>query len=127
MGIAIKRVCEPATKQDGFRVLVDRLWPRGISKAKAHIDLWLQDIAPSTALRRWFAHDPARWKTFCARYRAELREKPELLVLLKERAEHGPITLLYSARDVRFNQAVALSGILKKRPTRISSGCRTRS
>ncbi len=126
MSIAVKRIYEPATKNDGFRVLVDRLWPRGISKANAHIDLWLREIGPSTALRRWFNHDPARWRTFCARYRAELREKPDLLALLKQHARRGPVTLLYAARDERFNQAIALRDILKHPLTRRAPGRRTR-
>jgi uncharacterized protein YeaO (DUF488 family) len=127
MQIAVKRVYEPVSRKDGFRVLVDGLWPRGISKANAHIDLWLRDIAPSTALRRWFDHDPARWKSFSAKYRNELRKTPHLLVELKQRARLGPLTLLYSAREERFNQAVVLCGILKKPLTRISSRHRTRS
>ena len=114
MSIAIKRIYEPATNNDGFRVLVDRLWPRGVSKWNAYIDLWLREIGPSTALREWFNHDPARWKTFCTRYWAELRKKPDLLALLKQQARRGPVTLLYSARDERFNQAVVLQAVLKK-------------
>jgi uncharacterized protein YeaO (DUF488 family) len=112
--IALKRIYEPATSKDGVRVLVDRIWPRGISKANARMDLWLREIAPSTSLRNWFNHDPARWKTFCRRYGAELKKKPHLLSLLRERARNEPITLLYSARDVRFNQAVALRTVLMK-------------
>jgi uncharacterized protein YeaO (DUF488 family) len=115
MSVAIKRVYEPASTRDGFRVLVDRIWPRGISKAKAKIDLWLREIGPSTALRKWFQHDPARWKTFASRYRAELRGKGELLASLRERAKRGRITLVYSARDERFNQAVVLRDVLGRR------------
>ena len=122
MNLAIKRIYEPATKTDGFRVLVDRLWPRGISKANAHIDLWLREIGPSTALRQWFNHDPARWKAFCSRYHAELAKKPDLVLTLKQQAERGLVTLLYSARDERFNQAEALQGFLKKSVKRQSSG-----
>ena len=118
--IVLKRIYEPATSKDGVRVLVDRLWPRGISKAKARIDLWLRDIAPSTSLRKWFSHDPARWKTFCNRYGAELKKKHHLLALLRERARNEPITLLYSARDERFNQAVALRTVLMKPSARRS-------
>jgi uncharacterized protein YeaO (DUF488 family) len=116
--ITLKRIYEPATSKDGIRVLVDRLWPRGISKANARIDLWLRDIAPSTSLRKWFNHDPARWKTFCGRYRAELKKKDRLLSLLRERAKGEPLTLLYSARDERFNQAVALRTVLMKTSAR---------
>jgi uncharacterized protein YeaO (DUF488 family) len=118
--IVLKRIYEPATSKDGARVLVDRVWPRGISKADARIDLWLRDIAPTTALRKWFNHDPARWKTFCGRYGAELKKKRHLLALLRERARKEPITLLYSARDERFNQAVALRTVLMKTSARRS-------
>jgi uncharacterized protein YeaO (DUF488 family) len=124
MSLAIKRIYEPAGSRDGFRVLVDRLWPRGMSKAKARVDLWLRDIGPSTALRRWFNHDPARWKTFAARYRAELRSKGPLLTPLKQRARRGRVTLLYSAREERFNQAVVLKAFLSQ-PHR-SAASRTR-
>lgn len=116
--VRAKRIYDPVTETDGFRVLVDRLWPRGISKAGARIDLWLRDIGPSTALRRWFNHDPVRWKQFCARYRSELRGKPQLLALLKQHARSGPVTLLYSARHERCNQAVALCAMLKRPRTR---------
>lgn len=121
MRVAIKRVYESVSPRDGFRVLVDRVWPRGVAKAQARIDLWLREIAPSTALRRWFRHDPARWKTFCARYREELREKTDLLDLLHERARRGPVTLLYSARDKEFNQAAALKLFLEQRAKRRSA------
>ena len=121
MSIAIKRVYEPVARHDGFRVLVDRIWPRGVSKEGAHIDLWLRDIGPSTALRKWFHHDPARWKTFCTRYRKELREKSDLLKLLQQHATRGPVTLLYSARDEQFNQAAALKLFLEQRIRRRSS------
>ena len=121
MTIAIKRIYEPATKADGFRVLVDRLWPRGVAKANAHIDLWLPEIGPSTVLRKWFNHDPARWKTFCTRYHAELGKKADLLAPLKQQARRGRVTLLYSAHDERFNQAVALQIYLKKAQARSAS------
>jgi uncharacterized protein YeaO (DUF488 family) len=121
MRVAIKRVYESVSPRDGFRVLVDRVWPRGVAKAKARIDLWLREIAPSTALRRWFRHDPARWKAFCARYREELRAKTDLLDLLHERARRGPVTLLYSARDKKFNQAAALKLFLEQRAKRRSA------
>lgn len=125
--VSAKRIYEPVSKGDGFRVLVDRLWPRGISKARARIDLWLRDIGPSTALRRWFNHDPARWKQFCARYRIELKTKPHLLALLRGHARSGPVTLLYSARNERCNQAVALCAILKQPRTRHVRAGRRRS
>jgi len=116
MAIRIKRIYEPAEQKDGFRVLMDRLWPRGLSKEKARIDLWLRDVAPSSVLRIWFGHDPARWAEFRARYHAELRKNSTALAPLVERAQKGTLTLLYSARDERFNQAVALKLYLDKRP-----------
>jgi uncharacterized protein YeaO (DUF488 family) len=115
MTIRIKRIYEPAEQKDGYRVLVDRLWPRGLSKEKARIDLWLRDVAPSSALRIWFGHDPARWTEFRARYHAELRKNSKALAPLVERAKKGTLTLLYSAHDERFNQAVALKAYLDKR------------
>ncbi|MCP9471986.1 MAG: DUF488 domain-containing protein [Nitrospira sp.] len=114
MKVLIKRIYEPAAKSDGFRVLVDRLWPRGVSKETAHIHLWLREIGPSTALRKWFSHDPARWAEFCRRYQAELTEKMNLLSALIEEAQTKPITLLYSAKDERHNQAVVLRSVLLK-------------
>lgn len=116
MTIAIKRVYEPAAGADGYRVLVDRIWPRGLKKDEANIDLWLREAAPSTKLRQWFRHDPARWDEFCRRYREELRNKSDVLALLTAQARKGRVTLLYSARDEQHNQAVALSAYLKTRP-----------
>jgi uncharacterized protein YeaO (DUF488 family) len=112
--ILIKRIYEPAAKSDGFRVLVDRLWPRGITKADAKLDVWIRDIGPSTTLRQWFNHDPARWEEFQRRYHVELTEKRALLAAIKEQAKLGPVTLLYSAKDEQHNQAVALRGFLTK-------------
>jgi len=116
--VRIKRIYVPAVQGDGCRILVDRLWPRGVSKAEARIDLWMRGIAPSTALRRWFNHDPAKWEEFCERYRAELREQQPLLDAVRQQAKEGPVTLVYSARDERFNQAVALQLVLKQPITR---------
>ncbi len=116
--VRIKRIYVPAVQGDGCRILVDRLWPRGVSKAEARIDLWIRDIAPSTALRRWFNHDPAKWEEFCERYRAELREQQPLLDAVRQQAKEGPVTLVYSARDERFNQAVALQLVFKQSITR---------
>lgn len=110
--VRIKRVYEPAVQSDGFRVLVDRLWPRGISKSEAKLDLWLPDLGPSTALRQWFNHDSARWEEFCRRYQAELKEKSALLTPIKEQGKTSPVTLLYSAKDEQHNQAVALQSFL---------------
>jgi len=114
--VRIKRIYAPVAEGDGYRILVDRLWPRGVSKAEARIDLWMRDIAPSTALRRWFNHDPARWNEFCVRYRAELKEKTALLATITEQAKTSPVTLLYSAKDEAHNQAVALQEFLLKKP-----------
>jgi uncharacterized protein YeaO (DUF488 family) len=106
--VRLKRAYEPATPDDGERILVDRLWPRGVSKADAALDAWMKDIAPSTALRQWFAHDPARWDTFRDRYAEELRDHADLVAQLRERARRGPITLVYSAHDAEHNGAVVL-------------------
>lgn len=113
--IRVRRVYEKASKEDGFRALVDRLWPRGISKDKAKVDLWLKDIAPSDDLRKWFSHDPKKWQEFQKRYETELKEKQELLLKIKQaEKENKTLTLLYSARDEENNQAVALATILQK-------------
>ncbi|MDK2743608.1 MAG: DUF488 domain-containing protein [Nitrospira sp. BO4] len=114
MRILIKRVYEPVAETDGFRVLVDRLWPRGVSKAKAKLDLWLPDIGPSTALRQWFNHDPAKWTEFRRRYLTELKKKTSLFATIKKQVKAGPVTLLYSAKDERHNQAVVLRSYLLK-------------
>jgi uncharacterized protein YeaO (DUF488 family) len=108
--IALKRIYEPYEKDDGFRVLVDRLWPRGISKQKAHLDLWLKDIGPSNELRQWFGHREDRWAEFKKRYGQELRAKKEELAQLASLAEeHSKLTLLYGARDQEHNEAVVLA------------------
>jgi uncharacterized protein YeaO (DUF488 family) len=112
--LKIKRIYESPEKEDGFRVLVDRLWPRGISKERAHLDLWLRDVAPSDALRKWFGHDPNRWSAFVAKYRKESAAKKDLLRQIKKlEAENGTVTLLYAAHDPQHNQAVALQQFLK--------------
>jgi uncharacterized protein YeaO (DUF488 family) len=108
MNIRIKRVYERADKEDGMRILVDRLWPRGLTKAKASVDLWLKDIAPSTELRKWFGHDPGKWAEFKTRYRAELEENEQLVALLKGEIEKGPVTLVYGSKDEEHNEAVVL-------------------
>ena len=112
--ILVKRVYEPVATSDGFRVLVDRLWPRGISKEAAKLDLWLPDLGPSTALRKWFNHDPVRWTEFCRRYRDELKERRVLLATITEQAKTRPVTLLYSAKDEQHNQAVVVQDLLRK-------------
>ncbi|MBS0154411.1 MAG: DUF488 family protein [Nitrospira sp.] len=112
MKVFIKRIYEPVAKSDGFRVLVDRLWPRGLSKSEVKLDLWLPDLGPSTALRQWFNHDPARWKEFNRRYFAELKDKTAFLTAITEQAKTRSVTLLYSAKDEEHNQAVALRSYL---------------
>lgn len=107
-GVIIKRAYEPPSPRDGTRVLVDRLWPRGVKKADAGISQWMKEIAPSTELRKWFGHDPARWDEFRRRYKAELTKKRELVGRLRELAREGPLTLVYSAHDEAHNQAVVL-------------------
>jgi uncharacterized protein YeaO (DUF488 family) len=112
--IQIKRVYEKPTKEDGFRVLVDRLWPRGLTKEKARADLWMKEIAPSDELRKWFHHEEKNWSEFVKRYEAELAKKKELLSELKKvENEHGTVTLLFGAKDEKQNQAVVLADILK--------------
>jgi uncharacterized protein YeaO (DUF488 family) len=112
--LKIKRIYDSPEKDDGFRVLVDRLWPRGVSKERAHLDLWLKEIAPSDALRKWFGHDPKRWTGFEAKYQKELAGKTDLVQQIKKlEGEHGSVTLLYAAHDPLHNQAVALSQYLK--------------
>ncbi len=112
--IQAKRIYEPPERNDGFRVLVDRLWPRGISKEKARIDLWLRDVAPSDALRKWFAHNPKKWAGFQKKYRAELKARPTEVQRIKQlEKENSLVTLLYSAHDDEHNQAVALRRFLE--------------
>ncbi len=114
--VSVKRVYEPADKGDGFRILVDRLWPRGLSKRSGSIDLWLKDVAPSTDLRKWFAHDVTKWKDFKQRYLEELTEKADDKRTLKGlEKEHGTITLLFAARDEEHNQAVVLRSWLSRK------------
>jgi uncharacterized protein YeaO (DUF488 family) len=110
--IRLKRAYQPAAADDGTRILVDRLWPRGLKKSDAAIDRWLKDIAPSTTLRKWFAHDPARWPEFRRRYAAEIRRHPDLLAELRAIARRGPVTLIFSARDELRNDAVVLRNVL---------------
>ncbi len=110
--IRLKRAYETPAASDGRRILIDRLWPRGLSKAKVAIDGWMKDIAPSTGLRRWFGHDPARWQEFRRRYAEEVRAHPEEVRELRRFAAEGPLTLVYSAHDEAHNDAVVLRGIL---------------
>ena len=108
MSIRIKRVYEQPSHEDGKRILVDRLWPRGLSKEKASVDLWLKDIAPSTELRKWFAHDPSKWDEFKQRYLSELKENSEAVQTLKEELKKGQVTLVYAAKDEEHNDALVL-------------------
>lgn len=110
--IRLKRAYEPPAAEDGTRVLVDRLWPRGVKKSAAAIDLWMKDIAPSAELRRWFAHDPLRWPEFRRRYEDELRRKPESVAALRALAAKGRLTLVFAARDTARNDAVVLRDLL---------------
>jgi len=110
--VKLKRAYEPPAADDGIRILVDRLWPRGLSKQRAAIDQWMKDISPSTELRKWFGHDPSRWDEFRRRYAKELRQHPELLDQLRLLAREGPITLVYSARDEAHNDAVELRQVI---------------
>lgn len=112
MDIQVRRVYDAAAADDGWRVLVDRVWPRGLSKAQVRADAWLKDVAPSTALRQWFAHDRAKWDEFVQRYTAELDANAEALEALRVAARRGRLTLLYGARDSEYNQAVALRAYL---------------
>ena len=111
MSISIKRVYEPASRADGKRILVDRIWPRGLTKAEAGVDLWLKEVAPSTELRKWFGHDPEKWAEFQKRYRAELQGNP-VLAELRALSAQGAVTLLYAARDEAHNEAVVLQKLL---------------
>jgi uncharacterized protein YeaO (DUF488 family) len=110
--VRIKRAYEPASRTDGTRILVDRLWPRGLKKTDAKIDVWLKEIAPSTELRKWFGHDPERWPEFRKRYKAEARRHPEELARLRSLAKKGPLTLVYSAHDESHNDAVVLRSLI---------------
>jgi uncharacterized protein YeaO (DUF488 family) len=112
--IKIKRAYQTADEKDGFRILIDRLWPRGISKEKAKFDLWLKDIAPSNNLRHWFNHDPKRWDEFQSKYNEELEDKKELLKQIKDlEKDKSTITLVYGAKDEEHNNAVVLINVLK--------------
>jgi uncharacterized protein YeaO (DUF488 family) len=115
--IKLKRAYELPAADDGTRILVDRLWPRGVKKEDAGIEEWIKDIAPSTALRKWFGHDPARWQEFRKRYGEEVRQHPVQLKKLRALARQGPITLVYSAHDETHNDAIALRNLLLGRRT----------
>ena len=110
--IRIKRAYEPPTDDDGTRILIDRLWPRGVKKENLALDQWAKELSPSTELRQWFGHDPARWQEFRRRYAAQLRQRTDLLDPLRALARKGPITLVYSAHDEAHNNAVAMREFL---------------
>jgi uncharacterized protein YeaO (DUF488 family) len=110
--IKLKRAYEPPAGDDGTRILVDRLWPRGVKKADAAIDDWIKEIAPSTELRKWFGHDSARWQEFRRRYKSEIRQHPDEVERLRALAQRGPVTLVFSAHDEAHNDAVVLRDLL---------------
>jgi uncharacterized protein YeaO (DUF488 family) len=112
--IRLKRAYDQPAAADGFRVLVERLWPRGVKKEAAALDLWLKDVAPSTELRQWFGHEPARWEEFRRRYREELQGRPAALAVLREKVRAGEVTLVYGSRDEEHNAAVALKQFLEE-------------
>lgn len=117
--MSLKRVYENSSPSDGTRILVERLWPRGLSKEKAGIDLWLKEAAPSSHLRRWFDHDPSKWAEFKQRYFEELDGRPDALNGILERLETGPVVLVFASREKRFNNAVALAEYVeRKKPVR---------
>ena len=115
MVIKVKRVYDKTSKEDGLRILVDRLWPRGFSKKAASIDIWIKDIAPSNELRKWFNHDPEKWDEFKSRYFSELHNNSELVADLIESAKKGQITLVYGTKETRFNNATALKEYLERK------------
>jgi len=113
--VKTKRVYDESAEDDGYRVLVDRLWPRGVSKTKAKVDLWFREVAPSDSLRKWFGHDPGKWQEFLMKYRKELAQSGDFEKLVSIVSEKRRVTLLYSARDTKHNQAVALKLFLEER------------
>jgi uncharacterized protein YeaO (DUF488 family) len=114
INVQLKRAYEPTARSDGYRVLIDRLWPRGVSRDEAHLDEWVPELAPSAKLRRWFGHDPTRFAEFQRRYEAELGVQKNKLQELRRRAHEGPLTLVYGARDTEHNDAVVLAEILRR-------------
>lgn len=108
----IKRVYEKSDKEDGMRILADRLWPRGLTKEKANVDVWLKEIAPTTELRKWFNHDPEKWRGFIKKYKQELHQNKEQIAILKEYMKKGVVTLVYGAKDEVHNEALVLKDLL---------------
>lgn len=119
--LQLKRAYEPASRDDGCRVLVERLWPRGVSKAKAAIDAWLEDVGPSAELRKWYGHDPERWKEFRRRYWAELRSNREAVAELRKKEREGKVTLIYAAHDEEHSGALALKQFLARHKPRAAA------
>jgi len=113
VSIRLKRAYDPPSLDDGVRILVERLWPRGLSKERAAVDLWVKDVAPSSELRRWYAHDESRWPEFRRRYRAELRERPGELAELRRLAGAGPVTFIYGSRETEHNSATVLRNVVE--------------
>lgn len=109
-----KRIYDPPSRADGFRVLIDRIWPRGLTKEKAKVDLWLRDIAPTTGLRQWFGHEPGKWPEFRKRYFGELKGHRDLVELIVAKTKSVPVTILFGAKETRFNNAVALKEFIEK-------------
>jgi uncharacterized protein YeaO (DUF488 family) len=125
--LRLKRAYEPKAASDGQRILIDRLWPRGLSRRKVAIDEWMKELAPSADLRRWFAHDPRKWVEFQKRYKLELRTQADLLDKIAKRALRGRVTLVYGARDEAHNDAVVLSAVIRRRISRSSAAKPLRS
>ena len=113
--IKIKRAYEPKATSDGFRILVDRLWPRGIKKEDAHVDVWMKEVGPSTELRKWFNHEPEKWEGFHKKYLTELQGSPAAAELAKQVQKHATVTLVYSAKDEQHNQAVVIKEFLESK------------
>jgi uncharacterized protein YeaO (DUF488 family) len=122
--LRLKRAYDPVSADDGTRVLVERLWPRGLSKAKLHVDAWLKDVGPSTQLRKWFSHDPQKWAQFRTRYFRELDSQPESWRPILSAARRGTVTLVYSSHDEEHNNAVALQQYLQAKRRRGASSAR---
>lgn len=112
--IVTKRIYDTTSEDDGQRILIDRIWPRGLSKEDAHLDDWIKEVAPTNELRKWFGHDPIKFPEFEKRYRNELKGKSDLLLQIRERASKGKVTLLYGAKDTEHNQAIVLQKVLKE-------------
>ena len=121
MDVRLKRAYEPASPADGYRLLIDRLWPRGVSRERAKLDAWEKDLAPSTELRQWFGHNPSRFEEFRRRYIEELGDQRVRLTALRRRAREGTLTLVFSAHDTEHNDAVVLADVLRRGLTRTQS------